>query len=92
MSKIAAPTLPDRVLLCQEALGAEFLSLGDRAHQAGWLREEVAMAITELADNYFLMDAVSKCWSLVLALSVSREDYTRESIDGAQYHGRCIVP
>ncbi|MGF6177401.1 hypothetical protein ABIE33_005721 [Ensifer sp. 4252] len=39
MSKIPAPTLPeghpDRVLLGQEALEAEFLSLSDRAQRAG---------------------------------------------------------
>jgi hypothetical protein len=61
MSKIHAPTMPedhpDRVLLCQEALEAEFLSLSDRARQAGWSREEVAMALMELADNYFLVNS-----------------------------------
>ncbi|KQU96015.1 MULTISPECIES: hypothetical protein [unclassified Ensifer] len=61
MSKIPAPKLPeghpDRDLLCQEALEAEFLSLGDRAYQAGWSREEFAMAMMELADGYFLANA-----------------------------------
>ena len=61
MSKIPAPTLPeghrDRVLLCQDALEAEFLSLSDRAQRAGWSREEVAMALMELADCYFLVSA-----------------------------------
>lgn len=61
MSKIAAPKLsnghPDRDLLCQEALEGEFLSLADRAQLSGWSREEVATALIELADNYFLENA-----------------------------------
>lgn len=61
MSKIAAPKLPnghpDRDLLCQEALEGEFLSLADQAHLSGWSPEEVATALMELADNYFLVNA-----------------------------------
>ena len=58
MPKIPAPKHPkchpDRSLLCQEAIEAEFQSLADRAHAAGWSREEVATALMELADNHFL--------------------------------------
>ncbi|MDP9632419.1 UNVERIFIED_ORG: hypothetical protein J2W85_004504 [Ensifer adhaerens] len=35
----------------------DFLSLADRAHLSGWSREEVATALMELADNYFLVNA-----------------------------------
>ncbi len=58
MSIFSAPKDPschsDRDLHCQEAIEAEFLSLVDRAHQAGWSRDEVAAALMELAGEHFL--------------------------------------
>lgn len=69
MPKISAPELPkshpDRDLLCQEAIEAEFQSLADRAHAAGWSCEEVATALMELADNNFLaMNANAEMYEL----------------------------
>lgn len=69
MPKIPSPKHskrhPDRDLLCQEALEAEFQLLADRAQAAGWSREEVATALMELADNHFLaMNANAEMFEL----------------------------
>ncbi|MBP1873566.1 hypothetical protein J2Z19_003281 [Ensifer adhaerens] len=69
MPKIPAPkhpkSHPDRDLLCQEAIEAEFQSLADRAEASGWSREEVATALMELADNHFLaMNANAEMFEL----------------------------
>ncbi len=69
MSNIPAPKHPkchpDRDILCQEAIEAEFQSLADRAQAAGWSREEVATALMELADNHFLaMNANAEMFEL----------------------------
>ncbi len=44
----------DRDRECQEAIEAEFQSLADRAHEAGWSREQIATALMELAGDHFL--------------------------------------
>lgn len=69
MPRIPAPKHskhhPDRDLLCQEAMEAEFQSLAERAQAAGWSRAEVATALLELADNHFLaMNAEAEMFEL----------------------------
>lgn len=44
----------DRLLDCEEALEDDFLRLVDRACDHGWNATEIAVAITNLADNLIL--------------------------------------
>ncbi|HEY0120681.1 MAG TPA: hypothetical protein VGC14_02780 [Rhizobium sp.] len=58
MQNISPPKIvidhPDRDIECQEALSDAFIELTDRARAAGWLDQEVAAALGELADNWML--------------------------------------
>lgn len=45
---------PDRDLECQAALSDAFAELADKAIAAGWSDQEVAAALTALADNRVL--------------------------------------
>ena len=58
MPEIKPPAIskdhPDRDLECQAALSDAFADLADRAAAAGWSDEEVAAALTALADNRML--------------------------------------
>jgi hypothetical protein len=61
MSDIKPPAVvedhPDRDLECQAALSDAFGDLADRAEAAGWSDEEVATALSTLADNRMLGSA-----------------------------------
>ncbi len=49
-----ARTHPDRSIECQAALSDSFDELVDQAIAAGWTDEEIAAALTALADNRIL--------------------------------------
>ena len=59
MTSILSPALPkddpDRFLRCQDALQIAFQELFDNALAAGRDANEIACAITELADSHMLM-------------------------------------
>ena len=46
---------PARVLDRKKAIGHEFRALAERAEQSGWTMSEIALALSELVDGYFLI-------------------------------------
>jgi hypothetical protein len=63
MADVPAPKLPirhpDRHLSCQEAIEAAFNALASQAEDAGWMKEEVAAALVDLADFRMLSQAAA---------------------------------
>jgi hypothetical protein len=55
----AAFDILDRLSECELALESAFLYLMDVAIEAGWSRTEVAISITNLADDFLLGDAAN---------------------------------
>ncbi len=63
MTDVPAPKIsirhPDRHLSCQEAIEAAFADLAAQAEDAGWMKEEVAAALVDLADCHMLSQAAA---------------------------------
>jgi hypothetical protein len=57
---------PDRFLMCEEALEAEFQALVWKAVKAGWDEGEAAVAIASLADHHILaMHYDDRTWASI---------------------------